>query len=184
MDIGAWRLQSTGSQRVRRDGSDLPCMHLCIYCVVWVCSDFPGGSDGKPSVYNTGDLSSIPGSRRFPGEENGNPLQDSCLKKSMDGGAWCRLLSIGSQRVGVTERPHFLLSFLCVLSCVQLFVTLWIAAHQAPLSMQFSRQEYWSGLLCPPPVNRPNPGIEEPASLMSSALAGRFLTTSTTWETI
>ena len=47
------------------------------------------GSDGKESAYNAGDLSLIPGSRRSPGEENGNPLQYSCLKKnSMERGAW------------------------------------------------------------------------------------------------
>ena len=57
------------------------------------------GSDGKPSVYNAGDLGSIPGSGRFPGEGNGNPLQYSCLENPMDGGAWCRQLSMGSQRV-------------------------------------------------------------------------------------
>ena len=54
-------------------------------------------------------------------------------------------------------------------------------AHQAPLSMGFSRQEYWSGLPCPPPWDLPNSGIE-PLSLMSPALAGRFFTTSATWE--
>jgi len=72
----------------------------------------------------------------------------------------------------------------CVLSCfsrVQLFATLWTRACQAPLSMGFSRQEYWSGLPCPPPGDLPNPGIE-PKSLMSPALTGRFFTTSTTWE--
>ena len=58
--------------------------------------DFPGGSDGKASVYNAGDMGSIPGSGRFPGEGNGNPLQYSCLENPMDGGAWCRLLSISS----------------------------------------------------------------------------------------
>ena len=63
--------------------------------------------------------------------------------------------------------------------CVQLFVTLWTVAHQAPLSMGLSRQEYWSGLSFPPPGDRPNPGIK-PASLMSLALAGRFFTTSAT----
>ena len=42
--------------------------------------DFPGGSDGKASIHNAGDLSSIPGSGRFPGEGNGNPLQYSCLE--------------------------------------------------------------------------------------------------------
>ena len=50
--------------------------------------DFPGGSDGKVSVYNAEDLGSIPGSGRFPGEGNGNPLQYSCLENPMDGGAW------------------------------------------------------------------------------------------------
>ena len=60
---------------------------------------FSGGSDGKSSVYNVGDLGSIPGLGRFPGEGNGNPLQYSCLENPMDGGAWCRLLAIGSLRV-------------------------------------------------------------------------------------
>ena len=49
--------------------------------------DFPGGSDGKASAYNAGDLGSIPGSGRSPGEGNGNPLQYSCLENPMDG-AW------------------------------------------------------------------------------------------------
>ena len=51
----------------------------------------------------------------------------------------------------------------CVLSCfsrVQLFATLWPVAHQAPLPMGFSSQEYWSGLPCPPSRDLPNPGIE------------------------
>ena len=50
---------------------------------------FPGGSDGKASVYNAGKLGSIPGLGRFPGEGNGNPLQYSCLENPMDRGAWC-----------------------------------------------------------------------------------------------
>ena len=57
------------------------------------------GSDGKASVYNAGDLGSIPGSGRFPGEGNGNSLQYSCLENPMDREAWCRLLPMGSQRV-------------------------------------------------------------------------------------
>ena len=64
---------------------------------------------------------------------------------------------------------------------VQLFVTQWAATHQDPLSVGFSRQEYWSGLPCPPPWDLPNLGIE-PMSLMSPALAGRFFITSFTWE--
>ena len=59
-------------------------------------------------------------------------------------------------------------------SCVQLLATLWTVAHQAPLSMGFSRQEYWSGLPCPPPGDLPDPGIEY-TSLMSPALAGGLL---------
>ena len=49
---------------------------------------YTGGSDGKASACNEGDPGSIPGSRRSPGEGNGNPLQYSCLENSMDGGAW------------------------------------------------------------------------------------------------
>ena len=62
-------------------------------------TDFPGGSDSKASVYNVGELGSIPGLGRFPGEVNGNPLQDSCLENPMDGRPG-RPQSMGSQRVG------------------------------------------------------------------------------------
>ena len=66
-------------------------------------------------------------------------------------------------------------------SHVRLCATLWTVAHQAPLSMGFSKQEYWSQLPCPSPGDLPDPGIEL-SSLTSSALAGGFFTTSTTWE--
>ena len=56
-------------------------------------------------------------------------------------------------------------------SHAQLFVTLWTVARQAPLSMEFSGEEYGDGLPCPPPGDLPDPGIE-PVSLMSPALAG------------
>ena len=65
---------------------------------------------------------------------------------------------------------------MCVLSHyshVQLFVIPWTVAHQAPLTMGFSRQEYWSGLPFPSPGDLPNPGIEP----MYPALAGGFFTT-------
>ena len=61
------------------------------------------------------------------------------------------------------------------LSHVQFFVTPWTVACQAPLSMEFSRQECWSWLSFPFPGDLPDPGIE-PASLMSPALAGEFFT--------
>ena len=68
-------------------------------------------------------------------------------------------------------------------SCVQTFVTLWTIVCQALLSMGLSRQEYWSGFLCPTPGDLHHPGIE-PVSLMSPALAGRFFTTSASWEAL
>ena len=78
------------------------------------------------------------------------------------------------------EMQHHPWMLLCTraksLSRVRLFVTLWTGAHQAPLSMGFSRQEYWSGLPCPPPRTLPDPGIES-VSLMSPVLVGRFFTT-------
>ena len=72
-----------------------------------------------------------------------------------------------------------------VLSCfsrVQLFMTLWTVDHQAPLSMGFSRQEYWSEFPCPPSGDLPNPGIKPTSHV--SALAVGFFTTSATWETL
>ena len=75
----------------------------------------------------------------------------------------------GSFSVGVSVLSRF--------SCVWLFVTLWTVAGQAPLSLGFSRQQYWSGLSFPPPGDLPDQGIK-PASLVSPALAGRFFTSS------
>ena len=75
----------------------------------------------------------------------------------------------------------------CVCVCIQflshvrLFVTPWTVAHQAPLSLAFSRQEYWNGLPCPPPGDLTDLGITF-MPLLSPALAGRFFTTSATWE--
>ena len=66
----------------------------------------------------------------------------------------------------------FTYTYMC--SCSVMF-------HQAPLSMEFSRQEYWSELPCPPPGDLPDPGIKL-ESLVSPALAGGFFTTSATWE--
>ena len=66
-------------------------------------------------------------------------------------------------------------------SYVRVCETSWTVALQAPLSMGFFRQEEWSGLLCPPPGDLPDPGIK-PTSLTAPALAGGFFTTSATWE--
>ena len=57
----------------------------------------------------------------------------------------------------------------------------WTVAHQAPLSVEFSRQEYWSRLPLPTPGDLPDPGIE-PVSLVSLTLAGRFFPTAPPWN--
>ena len=91
-----------------------------------------------------------------------------------------RLLSLSIMLL----RFIYLAAGACMLSSfshVQLFGTLWTVAHQAPLSLGFSRQESWSRLPCPPPGDLSNPGIEL-VSPMSSALAGGFFTTRANWE--
>ena len=70
-------------------------------------------------------------------------------------------------------------SVLSRFSFVQLFATLWTVACQAPLSMGFSRQKYWSRLPSPPPGDLSDPGIVA-VSLMSLAFAGGFFTSSVT----
>ena len=67
---------------------------------------------------------------------------------------------------------HKIYKYVCVLTHLSR-VWFFMSGHQAPLSMGFSRQEYWSGLPCPPPGDLPNPRIY-PASLMSPALGGKF----------
>ena len=89
-------------------------------------------------------------------------------------------------RVSNPGLPHcrqilYYLLLLSHFSHVWLFTTLWTVARQAPVSVGFSRQEYWSGLPCPFPGDLPDLGIE-PTSLRSPALAGGFYTTSATWE--
>ena len=90
----------------------------------------------------------------------------------------------------ILKSSHIICIFLinCHLLCVCakwlllcLSVTPWTVPLQVPLFMGFSRQEYWSGLPCPPPGDLPDPGTE-PASLRSSAAADRFFTIGATWE--
>ena len=65
---------------------------------------FPGGSDGKESACNTGDLGLIPVSGRSPRVGNGNPLQYSCLENSMDKGAWQAIVRGGQKELDATEQ--------------------------------------------------------------------------------
>ena len=83
---------------------------------IWV---LPGGSDDKESACSVGDLGSIPGSRRSPGEGNGSPLQYSCLENPIDGGAWQATVH------GVTKSQTRLSNFTLTLSrtgCFSLFI--------------------------------------------------------------
>ena len=90
---------------------------------------FPGGSDGKASTCSVGDLGSIPGLGRSPGEGNGNPLQYSCLENSMDWEAWWATVhgvaKSRTQLSNFTFKPFLISpttghSYICVLSCVWL----------------------------------------------------------------
>ena len=102
----------------------------------------------------------------------------------MDRGGWRAIVhGVAKSWIRLSDRTELMkksvTSVMCVLfkplSHVQFFAIHWAAARQTPLSMEFSRQKYWSGLLCPPPGDLPDPEIE-PVSLTSPALAGRFFT--------
>ena len=150
---------------------------------------FPCGSAGRESACNAGDLGSIPVLGRSPTERKGYPLQYSGLENSMDctvhgvEKSWTLLINFhltslqrgreggkeskrkGETKLNMSDIPLPLgrISMLCyvgVLSHVWLFVTPWTTACQVPLSMGFSRQEYWSGFSFPPPGDLPNTGIE------------------------
>ena len=71
--------------------------------------------------------------------------------------------------------------YACVLSHIRLFATPWTVACKTPLSMEFSREEYWSGLPFPFPGDLPNPGIK-PVSLVSPAFTSGFFTTEPPWK--
>ena len=120
-------------------------------------------------------MSSIPGLGRFPGDGLGNSLQCSCLENPVDREAWwaivhgvakswTRLKRLSTLKT-IRRAPHPLshliwsVKVLVSQSCPTLCEPMEVA-HQAPLSMEFSRQEYCSGLPSPSPGNLPNPGIE------------------------
>ena len=86
------------------------------------------------------------------------------------------------KRSGCWENVSSVIMHVCAHSVMSDSATPWtVACRQAPLSMGFSRQLYWSGLPCSPPRDLPETWIE-PASLMSPVLAGGFFTTSATWQ--
>ena len=133
----------------------------CFHSTLW---GFPSSSDGKASACKAGDPGLIPGSGRSPGEGNGNPLQYPCLENSMVRGAWWAIVHgvtkswtrlsgwhTGTVHFMTQPCPSALTCFLLLLllsrfSHVRLCATPQMAAHQAPQSLGFSRQEHWSGL--------------------------------------
>ena len=94
MNKGAWQATAHGVTKSQTRLNDFTCKYL----------GFAGGSDGKESACKAGDLGSVPGLGRSPGEGNGNPLQYSCLENPMDKGAWWA----PRKELDMTERLHFL----------------------------------------------------------------------------
>ena len=95
--------------------------------------------------------------------------------------SWFSRPSYRKTQKGFFGQPDASMRACEVASVVSDSVTPGTVAHQAPLSMGLSKQEYWSRLPCPPPGDLPNPGIE-PVSLTFPALEGKFFTASATWE--
>ena len=105
----------------------------------------------------------IPGSGRSPGKGNGNPLQ--CLKNPMDRGAW-RTIIHGAQTVRHTracthaQYSHIWMGAVLLLLLLSRFSRVRLCDLRLLCPWGFSKQEYWSGLPCPPPGNLPYPGTE------------------------
>ena len=142
---------------------------------------FPGGSDGKEPACNAGDLSSISGSGRSPGEGNGNPFQYSGLENPEHGGAWrATVHGVSQSRTRLSDFTFIVVtSFSHSLHVVKVLDTQLCPTLSDPMdcsppgsSQEFSRQEYWSG----EPV--PSPGdLSDPATKPGSpVLTGRFFT--------
>ena len=158
------------------------CQSCQLFMVPWI-HQAPLSMEFSRQEYWSGQPFSSPGDLPNPGIEPSSPVFiffQFCFLS-----VFTLLASLGTGRMcnSIQHTSSCQLQFSSVqsLSHIRLFTTPWIVAHQAPLSVGFSRQEYWSKLPCPPPGDLPDPGIE-PTSLMSFALAGRFFTISTTWE--
>ena len=119
-------------------------------------ASFPAHADSKESACKAGDPVSLPGLESSPGEVFPRIIQYSCLENSADRGAWWAIIHGGAK--GQTWLINIFFSWhlcVCVWECsvahVRLLATPWTVARQAPLSMEFFRQEYWSALpFCTP----------------------------------
>ena len=128
---------------------------------MWLCPCLAGSSPSCSSAWKQGCL--------CPGQGLASPLK----AKGFSSSAFSKMPMCDHRPCGVCVCAH---ACVHMLSRVRLFLTPWTVACQAPLSMEFSRQEYRSGQPFSTPGNLPDPGIE-PVSLVSSSLAGGFFTT-------
>ena len=101
MKRGAWWATVSGVAESQKRLGDLALMYTVM---VTLGLGFPGGSDSQESACNAEDLGSIPGSGRYPGEGNGNSPQYSCLKNSLDRGAWQARVCGGHKELNMTEQ--------------------------------------------------------------------------------
>ena len=116
-----------------------------------------------------------------PGIEPGSPaLQADSLPAELSGKPY-NSSEVSSRRDEAYPSNEHACCMLSHFSSVHPFETSWTVVPQAPLSMGFPRQEYWSGLPCPAPGDLPDSEIA-PMSLKSPVLTGGFFTTSATWE--
>ena len=94
---------------------------------------FPGGSEVKALACNVGDLGSIPGLGRSPGEENGNPLQYSCLENPMDRGAWWAILHrVAKSRTRLSDFTFWFSVNLALFSFLPFCIVLKFTSWQTP----------------------------------------------------
>ena len=165
--------------------SILQCQHtFTIFRISKIYRSFAGAAI-KNLPANAGDVRDaglIPGSGRSPGEGHDNPLQYSCLENPVQKGTlWITVHRVSKsltqlrQLFSTQQSTWLILKVKCQLD-TQLCPTICNPMDcnlQAPLSMEFSRQEYWSGLPFPCSRNLPNPGIKP---IYVSCIAGRFFT--------
>ena len=143
------------------------------YKPLWSCSlsGFPGGSEVKASASNVGDLGSIPGSGRYPGEGNGNPLHYSCLENPTDGEAW------DLERRSLGQRWQITGTFVLILPTAVLLPSVFPTKESACQCRRLKRQGFdpwvkkipWSRKWQPTLIFLPGkiPWTEEPSRLQS-----------------
>ena len=122
-----------------------------ILSITLLVCDFPGGSDGKASVYKAGDPGSIPGWGRSPGEGNGNPLQYSCLENPMDRAWWATVHGFAKSRTKVSDFTS-LISVWDECNCAVVCAFFGIACLCPNQGLKYLSKENCLSLIQPPPT--------------------------------